>query len=64
MIYFSAFTSYNPKLPFTMKFPGPAFCDGKQKLMIIASIPLTIKKVIFLSIDFFNVACMLTVILA
>ena len=30
-----------------MKFPGPAFCDGKQKLMIIATLPLTIRKVNF-----------------
>jgi hypothetical protein len=40
-----AFTSYNPSLPFTMKFPGPSFCDGKQKLMVIASLPPTVRKV-------------------
>jgi hypothetical protein len=40
------FTSYNPSLPFMMKFPGASFCDGKQKLMVIASLPLTIRKVI------------------
>ncbi len=28
-----------------MKFPGASFCDGKQKLMVIATLPLTIKKV-------------------
>ena len=60
MIYFSAFTSYNPALPFTMKFPGPAFCDGKQKLMIIATLPLTVRKVNFDTI-LVNI-CMHTVI--
>ncbi len=42
---FSVYTSYNPSLPFTMKFPGASFCDGKQKLMMIATLPLSIRKV-------------------
>jgi hypothetical protein len=28
-----------------MKFPGASFCDGKQKLMMIATLPLSIRKV-------------------
>jgi hypothetical protein len=48
----SAFTTYNPKIPFSMKFPGSTFCDGRQKLMIIASLPLEIRKVDFFFITF------------
>ncbi len=44
-LFFSVYTSYNPSLPFTMKFPGASFCDGKQKLMMIATLPLSIRKV-------------------
>jgi hypothetical protein len=47
----SAYTSYNPTLPFSMKFPGPSFCDGKQKLMVVAMMPPTVKKVIFLLLE-------------
>jgi hypothetical protein len=46
VFFFTVYTSYNPALPFTMKFPGVSFCDGKQKLMVIATLPLTIRKVI------------------
>ena len=30
---------YNPKIPATLKFPGPTFCSKNTKLMVIGSIP-------------------------
>ena len=36
----SEFNIYNPKLPLTMKFPGPEFCiDNGDIMMIVGSIP-------------------------
>ena len=36
----SEFTFYNPRLPFTMNFPGPQFCgDNGDIMMIVGIIP-------------------------
>ena len=36
----SEFTVYNPKLAFTMKFPGPEFCgDNGDIMMVVGSVP-------------------------
>ena len=31
----SDFAVYNPRLPFTMNFPGPEFCSDKGDLMMV-----------------------------
>ena len=36
----SEFTVYNPRLPFTMKFPGSQFCaENGDIMMVVGSIP-------------------------
>lgn len=36
---------YFPKIPATLKFPGPTFCSKNTKLMVIGSIPKSDKTV-------------------
>ena len=31
----SEFMAYNPRLPFTLKFPGPEFCSGNGDIMMV-----------------------------
>jgi hypothetical protein len=40
----SEFSQYNPSLPLVMKFPGPDFCDGDGKMLVVGKIPLDAKK--------------------
>ena len=44
MTLVSDYTIYNPRLPFSMNFPGPQQCDGEQKLMIVGQISSSMRK--------------------
>lgn len=47
----SEYTVYNPRMPFTMNFPGSDFCSGKDILLIVGKYP-KVEKIVAIRIKF------------